>query len=62
MPLAVALTPRQRRLYASAHVNYSKSSVSVAKWPGVRRAGQAALLAVRKASVSSDDGEGDDEV
>ena len=33
-----------------------------AKWPGVRRAGQAALLAVRKASISSDDGEGDDEV
>jgi len=30
MPLAVPLTPRQRRLYASAHVNYSKSSVSVA--------------------------------
>ena len=29
-----------------------------AKWPGVRSAGLAALLAVREASVGSEDGEG----
>ena len=33
-----------------------------AKWPGVRRAGQAALLAVHRASSSDDDDRGDNEV
>ena len=33
-----------------------------AKWPGVRRAGQAALIAVHRASASSYDDEGDGEV